>query len=53
MCVFLSALMNVIIILLISLLCMHETHMKYIMTAFLIKSVLSVVVTFYVGIGDV
>jgi hypothetical protein len=53
MYVILSVLMNVIIILLISRLCMHETHVKYVMTVFLIKSVLSLVVTFYVGIGDV
>lgn len=52
MYVVLSVLMNVII-LLISLLCMHETHMKYVMPVFLIKSVLSLVVTFYVGIGDI
>jgi hypothetical protein len=52
MYVVLSVLMNVIIIL-ISLLCMHERHMKYVMTVFVIKPVVSLGVTFYIGIGDV
>jgi hypothetical protein len=43
--------MNVII--LVSFLCMHETHMKCAMTVFVIKQVVSLGVTFYIGIGDV
>jgi len=52
MYVVLSVLMNVIIIL-ISLLCIHETHVKCVMTVFVIKPVVSLGVTFYIGIGDV
>jgi hypothetical protein len=50
--VVLCVLMNVVIIL-ISLSCIRETQMKYLMTVFVIKPVVSLGVTFYIGIGDV
>jgi hypothetical protein len=53
MCVVLSVLMNVVIILLMSLSCMHEMHMKYVMTVFVIKPVVSLGVTYCICIGDV
>jgi len=54
MYVVLSFLKN-IIILFTTLLCMHETHIQFVMTVFVIrvKPMLSLVVTFYIGIGDV
>lgn len=41
------------LILLKSLLCMHETHLQYGMTVFVLKPVISLVMTCYIGTGDV